>query len=216
MTQGSFILSKNNGRIRNGSEHIVIICKAQICIVMANSSTILSCIDFRVTIYEYHQINDHTTLTYSQLKEESKMSNSNLPPELIADILPRLPVKSLTRFKGVSKSWATRISDPDFVKTHLHRAQFRRILLSSANSLYSIDHETDDLAAAVDLHYPRDQIQNPKPQSHAVQIIGSCNGLVCIMPQPDNPPVHPITLRFNRVWRPVCCHWLRVRLRALH
>ncbi|KAK7818953.1 f-box/kelch-repeat protein [Quercus suber] len=126
------------------------------------------------------------------------MSNSNLPPELIAEILPHLPVKSLSRFKCVSKSWATRISDPDFVKTHLHRAQFRRILLSSANSLYSIDHETDDLAAAVDLHYPRDQTQNPKPQSHAVQIIGSCNGLVCIMTQPDiffifNPTTHQST-----------------------
>lgn len=34
--------------------------------------------------------------------------------------------------------------------------------------------------------------------------------------QPNNPAVHSITLRFNRVWRPVCCHWLRVRLRALH
>lgn len=120
---------------------------------------------------------------------------SNLPPELIADILPRLPGKSLCRFRCVSKSWGSRISDSEFVKAHLHRAQFNRLILSSANSLYSIDHE-NEVVAAVEIDYPKEQTQNRNP--HGIQIIGSCNGLVCIMPQPDiffifNPATHEST-----------------------
>ncbi|AES75965.1 F-box protein interaction domain protein [Medicago truncatula] len=44
-----------------------------------------------------------------------------LPDELIAEVLSFLPVKSLLRLKLVSKSWINLISDPIFVKLHLHR-----------------------------------------------------------------------------------------------
>ncbi|KAK4547228.1 hypothetical protein RGQ29_032842 [Quercus rubra] len=70
------------------------------------------------------------------------MKMSNLSCELIVDILLRLPIKSLCRFKCISKPWCTLISHPNFVKTHLHRAQFKRLILATRNSLYSIDHET--------------------------------------------------------------------------
>ncbi|CAL5192734.1 unnamed protein product [Lathyrus oleraceus] len=42
-----------------------------------------------------------------------------LPDDLIAKLLSFLPVKSLVRFKCVSKSWRTLISDSTFVKLHL-------------------------------------------------------------------------------------------------
>ncbi|KAK2659687.1 hypothetical protein Ddye_006220 [Dipteronia dyeriana] len=48
---------------------------------------------------------------------------SYLPPEFFNEILWALPVKSLCRFKSVSKKWPYLISDPHFVKTHLSRAQ---------------------------------------------------------------------------------------------
>ncbi|KAI8567027.1 hypothetical protein RHMOL_Rhmol02G0089700 [Rhododendron molle] len=47
---------------------------------------------------------------------------SHLPPDIVADVLVRLPVKSLCRFKCVSPSWKTLISSPQFAKTHLHIA----------------------------------------------------------------------------------------------
>ncbi|KAL4619413.1 hypothetical protein ACB092_06G077700 [Castanea dentata] len=119
---------------------------------------------------------------------------SNLPRELIVDILSRLPVKSLCRFKCVSKPWRTLISRPDFVKTHLRRAQFKRLILASNDSLYSIEHETsfenDVVAVAID-YFPLDQ----NHQSYPIEMIGSCNGLLCLKPQPNtffvfNPATH--------------------------
>ncbi|XP_062162169.1 F-box/kelch-repeat protein At3g06240-like [Alnus glutinosa] len=49
------------------------------------------------------------------------MSNS-LPNEVIAEILSRLPVKSVIRFRCVSKTWCSLISSPHFIATHLSRA----------------------------------------------------------------------------------------------
>ncbi|EYU31541.1 hypothetical protein MIMGU_mgv1a018082mg [Erythranthe guttata] len=50
-----------------------------------------------------------------------KTSSTNIPPEIIEIILSKLSsVKSLLRFKSVSKSWNTIISDPLFIQNHLH------------------------------------------------------------------------------------------------
>ena len=144
-----------------------------------------------IYIYIYiYILRSHATL---QLKKREGMSN--LPRELIVDILSRLPVKSLCRFKCVSKPWRTLISHPDFVKTHLHRAQFKRLILTSGDSLYSIDHETsfenEVVAVALD-YFPLDQNHH---QFYHIAIIGSCNGLLCLKLQPDtffvfNPATH--------------------------
>ena len=45
-----------------------------------------------------------------------------LPHELMVEILLRLPVKSLIRFKSVSKPWRSLISDTHFTKSHLDLA----------------------------------------------------------------------------------------------
>ncbi|XP_012844470.1 PREDICTED: putative F-box protein At1g47390 [Erythranthe guttata] len=52
--------------------------------------------------------------------ESEKTIPSNIPPEIIEIILSKLSsVKSLLRFKTVSKSWNTIISDPLFIQNHL-------------------------------------------------------------------------------------------------
>ncbi|XP_058203832.1 F-box/kelch-repeat protein At3g23880-like [Rhododendron vialii] len=106
----------------------------------------------------------------------------DLPHEIIVEILSRLPVKTLMRFRCVCESWRSLISDPKFAKTHLSLASsntdytHRRLLLRSDDdphdfkscSIFSIMYERCD--AAVGLDFGLD----------GVRIVGSCNGLVCM------------------------------------
>ncbi|XP_050245421.1 F-box/kelch-repeat protein At3g23880-like isoform X1 [Quercus robur] len=55
-----------------------------------------------------------------------------LPDDLVYDILTRLPVKSLIRFRCVSRSWYCTITDSDFITKHLDRAN----LLSNSHNGY--------------------------------------------------------------------------------
>ncbi|KAK1678622.1 hypothetical protein QYE76_039470 [Lolium multiflorum] len=52
-------------------------------------------------------------------KKQKKAQTTELPEELVLEILVRLPVKSLRRFKCVSKAWRTTISGPYFIRSHL-------------------------------------------------------------------------------------------------
>ncbi|AES80203.1 putative F-box domain-containing protein [Medicago truncatula] len=48
-----------------------------------------------------------------------------LPDDLITEILPFLPVKSILQFRCVSESWKSLTSNPSFVKLHLNRSASR-------------------------------------------------------------------------------------------
>ncbi|KAH0987256.1 hypothetical protein GBA52_014433 [Prunus armeniaca] len=85
-------------------------------------------------------------------------SNGQLPSTMIEEILSRLPVKSLCRFKCVSKSWSSLISDnPSFVASHLYKGigedkddllfrRRRRVIFTDAagNGLHSMHLDYDD------------------------------------------------------------------------
>ncbi|GMI95278.1 hypothetical protein HRI_003197100 [Hibiscus trionum] len=55
--------------------------------------------------------------------------SSSLPQNTITDILYRFPVKSLTRFKSVSKNWVDLTSNPAFIATHLRRSSLNPYLI---------------------------------------------------------------------------------------
>ncbi|KAK2654278.1 hypothetical protein Ddye_014134 [Dipteronia dyeriana] len=68
---------------------------------------------------------------------------ADLPPEMIVNILSRLPVKSLCRLRCVSKSWLALIRDSRFVKMHLTQTQRENLFIETKNcSFYSIDLES--------------------------------------------------------------------------
>ncbi|XP_010546886.2 PREDICTED: F-box/kelch-repeat protein At3g06240-like [Tarenaya hassleriana] len=136
---------------------------------------------------------------------------SSLPPEMIGEILLRLPAKSIARFRSVSKLFRSLSSDRAFAKTHLDLSlrsdafpSGRTRLIVSRHNLYTVDFDSicygcdgiRDLDA-VEIHYPlKDQpnllymededeypdMVDPAYKRNPVPIFGSCNGLVCISP----------------------------------
>ncbi|KAF3646912.1 putative early light-induced protein, chloroplastic-like [Capsicum annuum] len=110
-----------------------------------------------------------------------------LPTELVTEILARLTVKSLLKFKCVSKSWRALISSPEFVKTHLIVCAHQRVVLTEVRDLYSFHDvqyilkdyslntlRNDPVTEALDLYYP---MYNPQQK---VCVVGSINGLICL------------------------------------
>lgn len=121
--------------------------------------------------------------------ELRSMAKANLVHDVIIQILLRLPVKSLCRFKSVCKYWHFLISDPHFVRMHLNLAtrnncincQRWRLCLTSFSlpSVYSVGYEAYDKAVAAKLDYPL------KTDCYdEVKFIGSCNGLLCVASEP--------------------------------
>ena len=56
----------------------------------------------------------------SKLRRDPNLSSERLPHDVVFDILSRLTVKSLMRFRWVSKSWNSIITDPIFITKHLN------------------------------------------------------------------------------------------------
>ncbi|KAK9283824.1 hypothetical protein L1049_012078 [Liquidambar formosana] len=69
----------------------------------------------------------------------------DLPADLIADIVSRLPAKSVVRFRCVSKLWRTVIADPSLIRAHLNREIIRknpnRLLLMYSEDPPSVTYE---------------------------------------------------------------------------
>ncbi|KAI4317713.1 hypothetical protein L6164_025562 [Bauhinia variegata] len=107
-----------------------------------------------------------------------------LPPELLVEVLSRLPVKSLLQLRCVCKSWKSLISDPQFVKKHLqmsvmdpkfthHKLIFqfsKRSFTLKYCSVYSIFNYSSTRAAV---------LKYPTTYRGYDMIVGSCNGLLC-------------------------------------
>ncbi|KAK4792216.1 hypothetical protein SAY86_022651 [Trapa natans] len=115
-------------------------------------------------------------------------STSELPPDLTVEILSRLSVKSLVRFKSVCKLWLSLIESSRFVSRHLNRSINNcggdkdryggRYLLvkhrrrdSGARLISLLSTETLELIPPVDIP--------PHVDAREFNVIGSCNGILC-------------------------------------
>lgn len=107
---------------------------------------------------------------------------AGLPCELITDILGRLPVDSLLRFRCVSKWWRYIIDSPRFAKLHLRRSVEAStglsLFLRHSSSLYYVD--LGSQRRAVETNYPL------MCYSDQIKVLGSCDGLLCISNAADD------------------------------
>lgn len=117
--------------------------------------------------------------------EESRLMG--LSEDLTLEILLRLPLKSLGRFKCVSKTWRSLISNPKFAK---FRLQFSNnppltLVLQKFNIISLLKYRnTTDISEGVDI-IPMDQQFGgvgscDGPHGCYCFLVGSCDGLVCL------------------------------------
>ncbi|XP_009355013.2 F-box protein CPR1-like [Pyrus x bretschneideri] len=110
---------------------------------------------------------------------------SDFPPEILFDILSRLPPKDLIRFLCVSKAWNALIRHHRFIEAHLQRSiqtnSFRTILLESkddyrpSNFFSSAFDDSETFGPVVEIELPL------KCPDDYTEILGcSINGVVCV------------------------------------
>ncbi|KAL2921076.1 hypothetical protein RDABS01_012567 [Bienertia sinuspersici] len=114
-----------------------------------------------------------------------------LPEHLIVEqILPRLPVKSLIRFKSVSRNWLSIICSDDFQKLHLKissscqtQAIIHKSFFAFPSFLISFDkcNNVKECVELKDSYYPAFSLSKYcSGHPYSCNVVGSSNGLVCL------------------------------------
>ncbi|KAL2926252.1 hypothetical protein RDABS01_007057 [Bienertia sinuspersici] len=111
-----------------------------------------------------------------------------LPEDAILEILLRLPVKSLQRFKSVAKSWYARISDPSFMIRHFVSSNNHEFLLIS--HLHPVKKQVLSLLPSETLenrtkHFQLSYHSSNEENRSFAQILGPCNGVFCLFDPKD-------------------------------
>ncbi|KAI3725846.1 hypothetical protein L1987_65642 [Smallanthus sonchifolius] len=130
-------------------------------------------------------------------------TSNKLPLEIIEPILRLLPAKSLGRFKSVSKTWNSLISDPQFIKIHLLRRQpTKLILVSYTKSLYSVDlNELLPYLNNDDTSTTGKELSFRSPRIWWEKTLGSCNGLVLAEDVLVNDTMFLVNPTTREVWK---------------
>ncbi|XP_058741558.1 F-box/kelch-repeat protein At3g06240-like [Vicia villosa] len=105
-----------------------------------------------------------------------------IPHDLIIEVLFFLPVKSVIRLMCMSKTFHSLVSDPTFVKLHLHRSARTRDVSLVSNS----EGDSATLNVVSLSHNPSIRFTLPndpyfqRNYKDCFYIVGSCNGLLCL------------------------------------
>ncbi|XP_015065527.2 F-box/kelch-repeat protein At3g23880-like [Solanum pennellii] len=109
-----------------------------------------------------------------------------LNDEILGVIFSRLPVKTLMRLKCLYKDYSKLISSPWFINLYSKR-------FSSIPDNHCIFVQTGEINRLIRIQYPGDLIKLNEPCSTDYTVIGSINGLICL-----------VTLIDSRQW---ICLW---------
>ncbi|KAI3456025.1 hypothetical protein Pfo_012688 [Paulownia fortunei] len=132
------------------------------------------------------------------------LSSCIFPREIIFNILSRLPVKTLLRFRCVCKPWRTLISHPRFICEHLNRSPASLIIHAHETQLPIADQPLPRTFTLQPTGHVISVYKAPNPQwnTHStlvrilgypgsdalcfnhMDVVGSPNGVVCLVQQP--------------------------------
>ncbi|KAL4191249.1 hypothetical protein AMTRI_Chr07g79660 [Amborella trichopoda] len=140
----------------------------------------------------------NSRLKNSSFKRQGKQLKNSLPwlpQELILKILEELPLKSICKFRTVSKSWNQLLSSPSFIPSSLSFPKtfflFENSSLSSPKTFLNFfpfkrNCEEDRLFYAADIEYNKASICKETTFQHRSIGISCCsNGLLCFLSQPE-------------------------------
>ncbi|PIN16340.1 hypothetical protein CDL12_11024 [Handroanthus impetiginosus] len=103
---------------------------------------------------------------------------SNIPEDVILDILLRLPTKMLTRFKSVCKNWKALIESTYFIKQHFnHKNNEARLLIYH----YKSDIQTCVFTLYLNTTFSRYMEPNHLQFRNIVSVIGPINSIFCVI-----------------------------------
>lgn len=109
-------------------------------------------------------------------RDEPKVIPPQLPDEIVDEILTRLPVKSLLRFKCICKRWLSTISNPSFQKRELESVLLTVSSHYAHTTFYSINDADQAFINTFSMSWSYD---NLRFKEHAI-VSNSYNGLVLI------------------------------------
>ncbi|XP_074281647.1 F-box/kelch-repeat protein At3g23880-like [Silene latifolia] len=122
---------------------------------------------------------------------KNKQLHSYLSDDLIIEeILTRLPIKSILRFKSVSKQWYSTLSSSDFANAHLIKSPFSHpsapvntLFITSGKNhyLFSYDDDDDQISGNFEDNLVKLDVDFGVEKDH-LRLTGCCNGLVCLTP----------------------------------
>ncbi|XP_058754613.1 F-box/kelch-repeat protein At3g23880-like [Vicia villosa] len=147
------------------------------------------------------QVISNVEARYNATSKKVKMTPSPkfFPNDLVGEILSALPVKSILRFRCVSKYCNNLVSDSLFVKLHLKRSSTRNpqfilkadhVLRIPGESPSGSDDEWEVEEGFIP-YFVSSLVENPSfavavdpyyvVKNHEYRLIGSCNGLICLV-----------------------------------
>ncbi|XP_073031606.1 uncharacterized protein [Primulina eburnea] len=188
--------------------------------ILINYGPNLSVYDRRnPNIHHFSDSSEVEGITYSDSLispnlEDDTRTGRTLPLDIIMEVLVRLPVKSLVRFSSVSKGWFSLISSPPFVKAHLKIQTKNDMLIFGSKTfpmdLYScsLDNAVKDRVSGGIIYPIADETLLVHPvrldfpyfrADDEIWLLGSCNGLVCVLLTPSTMVLWNPTMRRSKV-----------------
>ena len=122
-----------------------------------------------------------------------------IPLDVMAEILSRVPARSLMRFKCVCKLWNSIIQEQQFIACHLHKRSSTANLNIIILSWIPWIHEFSLHYFAEDCHKFNMRGLQRRGDRDGYQISNSCNGLLCVFGKTTTYVVNPSIRKFLKL-----------------